>query len=38
MYQAENFKPKYDDSAPEVNPTKGELSEEGYLQKAKLAR
>jgi hypothetical protein len=37
MYQEENFKPKYEDSAPEVNPTKGELSEEGYLQKAKLS-
>lgn len=36
MYMAENFKPKYNDSAPEVLPTKGELSEEGYLQKAKL--
>lgn len=36
MYMAENFKPKYNDSAPEVLPTKGELAEEGYLQKAKL--
>jgi hypothetical protein len=37
MYMAENFKPIHDDSAPETLPTKGELSEEGYLQKAKLA-
>jgi hypothetical protein len=37
MYQEENFKPKYEDSAPEVNPTKGELAEEGFLQKAKLS-
>jgi hypothetical protein len=36
LYMAENFKPKYNDSEPEVLPTKGELSEEGYLQKAKL--
>ncbi len=36
MYQEENFKPKYGDSAPEVNPTKGELAEEGFLQRAKL--
>lgn len=36
MYQSENFKPRHEDSAPEVNPTKGELAEEGYLQKAKL--
>lgn len=37
MYMADNFQPKYNDSAPETLPTKGELSEEGYLQKAKLA-
>jgi hypothetical protein len=36
MYQEENFSPRHGDSAPEVNPTKGELSEEGWLQKAKL--
>jgi hypothetical protein len=37
LYMAEKFKPKYNDSEPEVLPTRGELAEEGYLQKAKLA-
>jgi hypothetical protein len=36
MYMAENFKPKHGESMPETLPTKGELSEEGYLQAAKL--
>jgi hypothetical protein len=36
LYMAENFKGKYEDSAPEVLPTKSELREEGFLQKAKL--
>jgi hypothetical protein len=36
LYQKENFKGKYEDSAVEQLPTKGELSEEGYLQAAKL--
>jgi hypothetical protein len=33
---ADNFQPRHNDSAPETLPTKGELAEEGYLQKAKL--
>jgi hypothetical protein len=36
MYMADNFQPRHNDSAPETLPTKGELAEEGYLQKAKL--
>jgi hypothetical protein len=36
LYMAENFKGKYEDSAPEVLPTKSELAEEGFLQRAKL--
>lgn len=37
LYQKENFKSINEESMPETLPTKGELSEEGYLQKAKLA-
>ena len=37
LYQKESFKGVHGDSGLETAPTKGELSEEGYLQKAKLA-
>jgi len=36
LYQQENFKPIHEETMPETMPTKGELSEEGYLQTAKL--
>jgi hypothetical protein len=36
MYQKENFKAIHEESMPEQMPTKSELSEEGYLQSAKL--
>ena len=37
LYQKENFKAAYGESMPEILPTKLELAEEGYLQKAKLS-